>query len=887
MSETFKIHLQGTSDTQQWLKAEGQLRKLDDAAGDFIKSLKQGVGIDLGGKIVSGLAALPNAFKGFLDRGYEFNKVLATTEGGVANVLGKFMDLDEQAAKREASKAMAAIAEWEPKAAGSLQDLIGGFMATAGASQKAGLSVAQNVELVGRFANSLAALGLPAEKLAMEMRAIFSGGITNDHDVATTLGIKDADIRRAKEAGNLYEFLIQKMGKLGDTASGPSVVLSSLSSAIDKAAGSLSRGLFDEMIAGAESLTEALGDPAIKAGLEEAGVGIGKLVAQGVNLSMWAVQNAPLLLQVAEGAVRVGAAIAGIKLATLIAGLVLKAQRWAMVTTAVTANTAALAANTTASVANAAAAPAAATAGRAGGVAMGGAWAAGFKGVMNSLMPAIVIGLTMKLMDQAATILSQFSDWEKQNSINAKNLHERKAAPEVLRDTIEQAATPVDVASARRLGEIMLRDARRDGNEVLINQVNAIMGKFDQLVGKQADNKKAADDAAAAQAAFNAALTAGQAAAGDSAAQIQLAAEAVDALVKKLEAASGAKLDASTFESLLKGIQGLDTSKLDADAASGVAALIEAAGKLRDLKAAAIEEENQMRDAAAAQARRQHEAATEAAEQQRQQKVEALKLGARLLDAAGKTAAARDARARAEALELEAQGVDAGDAPGIVQAEEQQRLSFARQVADLEDEIAARRAAGDQRAAEAAAERLQTLQLARQMEESLGLTRDQAEARAETRIKNERAAREREARPAPAPLSGESSARRGGPAALSAADRWGDLRRSSGLRGDGSSSIDAWREQQKTPLRDTFKFPALDAFASQQAAGVAGGDLARPLEAAAAAAKAAADAHESGNKEAAKFADATTAEMERLRKSAEELEAKHKELVAKMKNSRS
>lgn len=669
MAEVFKIHLQGTSDTQQWLKAEGQLRKLDNAANDFISSLKQGVGIDLGGKLVNSIAQLPNLFTSVLQRGYEFNKTMAQSEGGLANILGKFMKLDAVAAKQEAAKAMAAISEWEPKAAGSLQDLTQGFMATVGAGQAAGITVEQNVELVGKFANALAALGMDASQLTQELRAIFTGNITPDAQLAKTLEITPQAVKAAKDAGTFYEFLNKQLGTLGDTAAGPAVVLSSLQSVIDKAAGSLSKGLFNELIDGAENLTDALSDPAITRGLEEAGVGIGKLVEQGVNLSLWAVQNAPLLMQVAEGAVRIGAAIAGIKLATLIAGLVLKAQRWAMVTTAVTANTAALAANTTAAAANAAAAPAAATAGKAGGVAMGGAWAAGFKGVLGGLMPAIVIGLTMKLMSQASEILSQFADWEKQNSANAKNLQERKSAPEVLKDTIEQAGTPTDVNAARRLGEIMLRDAKRDGNDVLVNQVNAIMGKFDQLVGKQVDHKKAADEASAAQAAFNAALISGQAAAGDSAAQIKLATDSVDGLVKKLEEASGAKLDASSFESLMKGLQGMDASKLDDAAAKNVTKLIEEAARLRDLKAAAADEEAQACDDLAEQARQNAQDALEQAEELRQKKIEQLELEARLLEAAGKTAAARNARAQAEALGLERQGLSPATARGLVQAE--------------------------------------------------------------------------------------------------------------------------------------------------------------------------------------------------------------------------
>lgn len=814
MSERFQIHLQGTADTQKWLQAEGQLRKLDSAADEFISSLRQGVGIDLGGKLVNSISKLPQLFDGFLQRGFEFNKTMATSEGGLANILAKFMKLDAQAAKQEAAKAMAKIVEWEPKAAGSLQDLVQGFMATVGAGQAAGVSVEQNVELVGKFANALAALGMDASQLTQEMRAIFTGNITPDAQLAKTLEITPQAIQKAKQAGQLYEYLNKQIGTLGATAAGPGVVLSSLNSVIDKTAGALSKGLFNELIEGAELLTEALSDPAITSGLEAAGVGIGKLVSQGVNLSLWAAQNAPLLLNVAEGAVRVGAALAGIKLATLIAGLVLKAQRWAMVTTAVTANTTALAANTTAAAANAAAAPAAAAAGKAGGVAMGKSWAAGFKGLLGGLMPAIVIGLTMKIMSQASEIMSQFADWQNQNRVNARNLQERKSAPEVLKDTIGQASTPTDVNAARRLGEIMLRDARRAGDEVLVNRVNAIMGKFDQLVGKQVDHKKAAEEAAAAQDAFNAALVEGKAAAGDSAAKIQLATDSVAALVKKLEEATKKKLDASTFEALIKSLDAIDKTQADEATVKNVGKLIAAAGELRDLKAAAAKEAEQQ----AAKAKSD-------ADDLLKKQIEQLELQARVLESAGHAAAARDATARAKAMrlgaDLAAQGLDPAAAAGVVKseseksrAEEVSKKQRALELAAIEDDIAAKRAAGDKAGAEAAQDRLKVLQLARQHEESLGLTRSQAEARARQRVADERAANEREQLSKDF-TSGKRAGGRGGAAPLSAADRWGDLRKNSGLRSEGGS-LKAFNELQKTPLRDTFHFPLLDAFAASQ-----------------------------------------------------------------------
>lgn len=885
MSDVYKIHLQGTAETQAFLRAEGDLRKVTSAADDFIKSLKQGVGIDLGGRIVDSIMQLPGIFTGILERGYDFNAVMAGAEGGVANVLAKFLQLDEQAAKREAAKAMQAITEWEPKAAGSLQDLVQGFMSTAGAAAAAGVTVEQNVELTGKFANALAALSMDASQLSQEMRAIFTGNITSDAALARTLTITNEDVRRAKEAGQLYEYLNKQIGALGNTAAGPAVVMSSLSSAIDKAAGILARPLFEELVEGAQQVADAVADPAIQQGLKEAGVEVGELVAQGVKLSLWALENAPLLLQVAEGAVRVGAAVAGIKLVTIIAGLAVKAQRWAAVTMAVNANTGALNANTAAATVNAAtagpaAAKAATAAGAAGGAAMGTAFAGGFRGVVGAAMPLIMTGLVVKIMDQAGEILGQLDEWKKTNAGNAAALQNNPAPTDYLRSEIANAGTPKEVEQARRLGEIMLRDAKNRGQDVLVNNLNAVMGAFDKLVGTQVDHKKAADDAAAAESRFNAALVAGQAAAGESAAKIKLATDAVQNLADKLAKASGGALDTSSFESLLKGLQGLDKTKLSEGDAKDVEKLLKLAGELRDLRAEAAEE-----------AKRQADQAKRDADEVRQKQVEALELQSRLLEASGKAAAARNAQAKADALKLQGEGLSPAQASAVVQAEtarqrqeEEKRVAAAREVAALEDEIAKAKARGDKEAAEAAQDRLRTLQLARQFEEELKLSPADARSRAESRVADEREAEERgELQDA---LHSGKYKRRGG-VQKRPQTAFGIDSDNSGLRG-GGSSLDAFNDRNTRRLRDDFEFPRLDAFERNQGVKAPGaatpggqgqgqGELTSAAKKAASAAGQAASATEKGTA-------AVMAEIAHLQSELERIKAAQDLLSSQIKN---
>jgi hypothetical protein len=293
MNEKFKIHLQGTADTRQWAAANGILGKLEGSADRFVDTLRAGVGIDLGGRLVSGLASLPGIFADTLKAGFDFNVSLHDSEIAISNVVQKFMGLNAEAGKNEAAKAMAQIIELEPKAAGTLQDLTSGFIASLAAAQAAGVSIEENIELVGLFANGLANAAIPAEQLVQEMRAVFSGNLGPDAAFgAGVLGLKNEDIRKAKEAGNLYQLLKERIGTLGVAGDSASVAMSSLGSAISKAQGILAKPLFEKAVQGAKDLTVALDNPEVIKALTDLGIGIGKIVDTGTGLASWAVQNA-------------------------------------------------------------------------------------------------------------------------------------------------------------------------------------------------------------------------------------------------------------------------------------------------------------------------------------------------------------------------------------------------------------------------------------------------------------------------------------------------------------------------------------------------------------------------------------------------------------------
>ena len=244
-------------DSAQGVRA---LSAFDNALGKLDGNLRGiGSGGNLG-KLGGTLAGLGGAagFGALIARGFRFNQTLGDSQSAIAQVLAQFQGLNAEAAKNAAAEAMQKIVQLEPQTAGTLADLTGGFLATLAASQSAGISVEDNIDLVGKFANALANANIPADQLAQEMRSILTGNIGADSTLAQVLGLTNDDVKRAAAAGNLAQFLSDRLGKLGTAGDTAGVAFSTLSSAVDKVAGALAQGLFDDAVAGAKALAVEL-----------------------------------------------------------------------------------------------------------------------------------------------------------------------------------------------------------------------------------------------------------------------------------------------------------------------------------------------------------------------------------------------------------------------------------------------------------------------------------------------------------------------------------------------------------------------------------------------------------------------------------------------------
>ena len=228
--------------------ASGQVNKFASGASASFSRLSASLGV-LGGGFTLGA---------IVKQGFSFNQTMKDSEVAISNVLQQLAGLNSEASKAEAAKAMQQLIDLEPEAAGGLTDLVQGFMATVAAAQGVGMSVDQNIKLVGKFANALANANLPIEQLGQEMRSILTQNIGADSSLAKILGITNEMVGKAREAGNLYEFLNTKIGLLGVAGDTAGVAFSTLNSALSKAAGALTADMFSHSVNGAKSLSAAV-----------------------------------------------------------------------------------------------------------------------------------------------------------------------------------------------------------------------------------------------------------------------------------------------------------------------------------------------------------------------------------------------------------------------------------------------------------------------------------------------------------------------------------------------------------------------------------------------------------------------------------------------------
>lgn len=339
---------------------ESKFGDLEMSADRLFASLRAGMAIDIGGKLVAGLASVPAAFERAVQRGVEFNATLQTAELGIAAILKQFDDVgrfktfdDAMAASASAIELLKQKAKESPA---TFQELVGAFQGTAGAMAAANIPLQDQVNLIVNMSQALSGLGIHSSQILQETRALITGNINANAAAAKILGITAADITAAKAQGELYQFLTGKISAFAEAgsrgATTMNAALSNLEDTIDDVLATVTKPIFEGMTKGTLDLSKAISDPKIQESLRTLGIHIAEMVKAGYDLTEWAVKNADVLIFLTKAAAAFGATIAAIHLAQLVVDIGKKTVAIVASTVATKAETAALASNTAAQLAN-------------------------------------------------------------------------------------------------------------------------------------------------------------------------------------------------------------------------------------------------------------------------------------------------------------------------------------------------------------------------------------------------------------------------------------------------------------------------------------------------------------------------------------------------------
>lgn len=149
---------------------------------------------------------------------------LLTALGSLSDPSGVIVDNAERltAAQGQARRQLEFLRVDALKTAASFQELADTFQIALAPGFQAGLDLDEIRRLTIRISQAASAIGLPQNQLPEEIRSLLSGTITpRTTRIATALGITNEDIRRAKEAGELVEFLEERFSAFavaGDAA---------------------------------------------------------------------------------------------------------------------------------------------------------------------------------------------------------------------------------------------------------------------------------------------------------------------------------------------------------------------------------------------------------------------------------------------------------------------------------------------------------------------------------------------------------------------------------------------------------------------------------------------------------------------------------------------
>lgn len=253
----------GSKSLKQAKDLESQLKNVDKAGNSILFTFRRLIGV------LAIFTIARNVVQGFQDlvrAGVNFNDTVQSATTSIAGLLVAVTDVRDELGQsvppaEQLSLAMKAADDQVKKlrqdalrTVATFEQLLNTFQIAVAPGFAAGLNLDEIRKLTVSISQAAAAIGVEQNQLAEEVRSLLSGTIqARTTRIATALGITNADIRRLKETGELFNFLEDRFSAFALSAERQArTTLQGIGTLIEGATtellGDAAKPLFDELI---------------------------------------------------------------------------------------------------------------------------------------------------------------------------------------------------------------------------------------------------------------------------------------------------------------------------------------------------------------------------------------------------------------------------------------------------------------------------------------------------------------------------------------------------------------------------------------------------------------------------------------------------------------
>jgi hypothetical protein len=231
----------------------------------------------------------------------------------------------------------------------SIEDAIETYRTSAGAMYAGGIhDLQKQVDLALMLQQAMRGLGVAGFQATRDIQDILTGR-SHMTKAGRELGLSDEDIKKAEDAGRLYEFLNEKLGAYAEAGKAAGDTLNAaftdFHTEVLKLGQDLSAPMFEELKKGVHDMLEELKKPEFRESLRPLGEGAAEVARAFFEGTKLAAEHADVIVRVGkEFAILVGV-VTSLKAIYLAIGLAKIALDWVTTTAAVAENTVALTAN--------------------------------------------------------------------------------------------------------------------------------------------------------------------------------------------------------------------------------------------------------------------------------------------------------------------------------------------------------------------------------------------------------------------------------------------------------------------------------------------------------------------------------------------------------------